>query len=235
MINIPPGQPVFSMDVECVATGVQHNARSVAQVALVDEWSRPVFNAYIKQDAPVSSYIYELTGLTEQILNQYGLPLGTVTYGMVCMNALAFPSHAWNIHACLYCVAEAMAHLRAHLSPSAVLVGQSIQKDVQWLQLCEGVDYHSLVDLSGLFRVWNPSRDDFTNFSQDHCARVWIGIGDRSQHNAVTDAAISMSLFNAYRTLQWDPDRLEQMQKRTLSAPRVPGFSALYPTIDGCW
>ena len=78
MINIPPGQPVFSMDVECVATGVQHNARSVAQVALVDEWSRPVFNAYIKQDAPVSSYIYELTGLTEQILNQYGLPLGKV-------------------------------------------------------------------------------------------------------------------------------------------------------------
>jgi hypothetical protein len=128
-----------------------------------------------------------------------------------------------------------MAHLRAHLSPNAVLVGQSIQKDVQWLQLSEGVDYHSLVDLSGLFRVWNPSRDDFTNFSQDHCARVWIGIGDRSQHNAVTDAAISMSLFNAYRTLQWDPDRLEQMQKRTLSAPRVPGFSALYPTIDGCW
>lgn len=78
MINIPPGQPVFSMDVECVATGVQHNARSVAQVALVDEWTRPVFNAYIKQDAPVSSYIYELTGLTEQILNQYGLPLGKV-------------------------------------------------------------------------------------------------------------------------------------------------------------
>jgi hypothetical protein len=76
LINIPPGQPVFSIDVECVATGVQHNARSIAQVALVDEWSRPVFNTYIKQDIPVHSYIYELTGLTKEVLDEHGLPLG---------------------------------------------------------------------------------------------------------------------------------------------------------------
>lgn len=128
-----------------------------------------------------------------------------------------------------------MAHLRAHLSPNAILVGQSIHKDVQWLQLAEGVDYHSLIDLSGLFRVWNPARGEYTNFSQDHCAKVWIGVGDRTQHNAITDAAISMSLFNAYRTVQWDAERMYQMQMATLSAPRVPGFSALYPVIDGCW
>eukprot|EP01032_Pedospumella_encystans_P011797 gene11797-13692_t len=205
IINIPPGQPIFSIDVECVATGVQHNARSVAQVALVDEWSRPVFNTYIKQDMPVLSHIYELTGLTKEILDQHGLPL-----------------------------AEAMAYLRSHLSPNAILVGQSIQKDVQWLQLAEGVDYHSLIDLSGLFRVWNPARNEYTNFSQDHCAKVWIGVGDRTQHNAITDAAISMSLFNAYRTVQWDSGRLMEMQMATLNAPRVPGFSALFPVIDGC-
>lgn len=33
-VNIPPGHAVFSIDVECVATGVQHNSRSIAQVAL---------------------------------------------------------------------------------------------------------------------------------------------------------------------------------------------------------
>lgn len=33
-VQTPPGHPIFSIDVECVATGVQHNARSVAQVAL---------------------------------------------------------------------------------------------------------------------------------------------------------------------------------------------------------
>jgi hypothetical protein len=32
LINLPPGHPVYSIDVECVATGVQHNARSIAQV-----------------------------------------------------------------------------------------------------------------------------------------------------------------------------------------------------------
>lgn len=128
-----------------------------------------------------------------------------------------------------------MAYLRSHLSPDAILVGQSIQKDVQWLQLAEGVDYHSLIDLSGLFRVWNPARNEYTNFSQDHCAKVWIGVGDRTQHNAITDAAISMSLFNAYRTVQWDSGRLMEMQMATLNAPRVPGFSALFPVVDGCW
>ena len=50
-------------------------------------------------------------------------------------------------------IAEAMAQLRSFLSPNAVLVGQSIQKDVQWLQLVQGIDYHSLVNLSELFKV----------------------------------------------------------------------------------
>ena len=76
LINLPAGHPVYSIDVECVATGVQHNARSIAQVALVDEWSRPVFSVLIKQDMPVLSYITELTGLTKEILDAHGLPLG---------------------------------------------------------------------------------------------------------------------------------------------------------------
>lgn len=75
-INIPPNHQVFSIDVECVATGVQHNSRSVAQVALVDEWCRPVFNAFIKQDKPVVSYLTPLTGLTQETLDKYGMPLG---------------------------------------------------------------------------------------------------------------------------------------------------------------
>jgi hypothetical protein len=62
--------------VECVATGVQHNARSVAQVALVDEWGRPIFNVLIKQEKPVASYLTPLTGLTKEAIDSYGLPLG---------------------------------------------------------------------------------------------------------------------------------------------------------------
>ena len=95
IVQVPPGHPVFCIDVECVATGqgpslqaprcatlthlpagVSHNARSVAQVALVDEWGRPVFNVFVKQDLPVSSYITELTGLGKDTLEQYGMPMG---------------------------------------------------------------------------------------------------------------------------------------------------------------
>jgi len=196
---------VFSVDVECVATAIHHNARAVAQVAVVDEWSRPVFNVFVKQDMPVSSYITELTGLTKEILDKNGVPL-----------------------------AEALAMLRAHLPPSSILVGQNILKDVQWLQLHEGVDYHSLIDISGLFRVWNPVRNEYTLFSQDHCAKVWLGMEPREHHNAVEDAGISMLLFNAYRMAQWDPQRLYSLQMATLSSPRIPGFSSRFPVVDGC-
>jgi DNA polymerase III epsilon subunit-like protein len=77
-IQVPPGHPLFSIDVECVATGVQHNARAIAHIAVVDEWSRPVFNVYIKPDQPILSYITELTGLTAELLDTHGLPLGIV-------------------------------------------------------------------------------------------------------------------------------------------------------------
>ena len=48
------------------------------------------------------SYITELTGLTKELVDAHGLPL-----------------------------AEALALLRAHLPPTAILVGQNILKDVQ--------------------------------------------------------------------------------------------------------
>jgi hypothetical protein len=153
----------------------------------------------------VLSYITPLTGLTKELIDQHGQPL-----------------------------ADALAMLRSHLSPSAVLVGQNILKDVQWLQLQEGLDYGLLIDLSALFRCWNPSRGEYTGFSQDHCAKVWLGIGDRPNHDAVSDSVISMTLFNMYRSVQHDPNQLQQLQMATMTAPRTLGFSAIHPTVDGC-
>jgi hypothetical protein len=80
-----------------------------------------------------------------------------------------------------------------------LIVGHSIQKDIQWLQLVQGIDFHSFLNLSDLFRVWNPSRGIFTNFSLDHCASVWMSLENRPHHQASEDAIISMSLFNANR------------------------------------
>ena len=206
IINIPPGSaPIFSIDVECVATGTMHNSRSVAQIALVDEWGQPVCNLYIKSVVPVMSYFTKLTGLTKEIIDQYGQSF-----------------------------ADALVMLRSHLPPNAILVGQNIKKDVEWLQLVEGLDFASMIDLTALFRVWNPQRKQYTAFSQDHTAKVWLQVPDREQHDAVSDACISVALFNAYRSIQWDPVRLYQLQMAMLHTPRQPAFSALNPTIDGC-
>jgi hypothetical protein len=129
-----------------------------------------------------------------------------------------------------------MAHLRSYLSPQAILVGHSIHNDVQWLQLAQGMDYSSLINLSDLFRVWNMKHQSFSYFSQDHIASVWLSLpADGRQHNAVADATLAISLFNAYRTYQCDATTMFEMQRRLLISPRIKGFSAYHPVVDGCW
>ena len=48
---------------------------------------------------------------------------------------------------------RALQVLRDHLPPHAILVGQNIGKDVEWLGLKEGVDFHSLMDLVSALNV----------------------------------------------------------------------------------
>ena len=43
-----------------------------------------------------------------------------------------------------------------------------------------------------------------------------------------------MNLFNAYRSIQYDPMNLQYLQQQTLIAVRTPGFGARFPEIDGC-
>lgn len=62
-----------------------------------------------------------LTGLTKETLDHYGQPLE-----------------------------QALATLRAHLPKTAIIVGQNIRKDIEWLGLKEGTDYGSLIDLVSL-------------------------------------------------------------------------------------
>lgn len=170
----------MSIDVECVATGTKHNDRAVAQIALVDQarspvsaaipcqhtvlthdsacclvlrspsllqFETPILNLYIKPEAPVVSYLTPLTGLTADLLEQHGTSL-----------------------------AIALATLRQALPKTAVLVGQNVRTDVVWLGLQERVDFAGMMDLAGLFRVFNPQYNSWSVFGQDHLARVLLGI-----------------------------------------------------------
>ena len=70
----------------------------------------------------------------------------------------------------------ALIDLRSALPKNAVLVGTNIRADVQWLGLKEGVDFASMIDLSGLFRVWNEQYKSWSQFAQDHVAKRLLGV-----------------------------------------------------------
>jgi len=199
--------PHYSIDVECVATGPQHHDRDIAQIGMVNSQCEVLYNAYVKPEKPVVSYLEPLTGLSAELIEQQGIP-----------------------------VEDAKQKLRELLPKNAILVGQNIGKDVEWLGLERGVDFVDCVDLATLFRVWNDGRGGWTMFSQLHVAATWLGeVQDPEKpHDAVGDATISMRLFHAYTQVQNNPEQHTALQQATISAPRVPSFAMQYPTYQGC-
>eukprot|EP00889_Picochlorum_renovo_P001352 jgi/Picre1/28382/NNA_003787.t1 len=159
----------FSIDVECVAVGTDHNARSVAQISLVNQFEQVLLNLYVRQEAHVVSYLTPLTGLSKEILDTQGIPL----------------SHALHL-------------LRTMLPKDAILVGQNISKDVEWLGLKYGQDFQELKDLTGLFRVLNPKYNSYSVFSQDHLVKTLLNWDVSGNHDAVGDAIKSIRLYHLY-------------------------------------
>lgn len=70
----------------------------------------------------------------------------------------------------------ALGMLRAVLPPTAILVGMNIRKDIEWLGLVEERDYAQCIDLSDLFRVWNPAKGSYTYFGLDHITATWLNM-----------------------------------------------------------
>jgi hypothetical protein len=120
-------EKIFSIDVECVATGTQHNDRATAQIALVNANAEVILNVVVKPSSTIVSYLTPLTGLDKHIMDEKGIS-----------------------------IEDAMTQLRQALPKDAVLVGQNIMKDVEWLGLQRGVDFGGMLDLAGLLRCWNP-------------------------------------------------------------------------------
>lgn len=164
---------------------------------------------------PVVSYLTPLTGLTRAVVEQRGVPLE-----------------------------RALAALRQALPATAVLVGQNIMQDVRWLGLVEGRDFASLVDLAGLFRVFNPKFNSFSLWSQDHLASVLLGwpAGEGVAHDAAGDAAKSMRLFALHAELKrrsigagngatrtaW-----EEAEQALLESRPTSSFAKRHPVFEG--
>ena len=205
IIPVLPQGPVYCIDVECAATGTGHNDREMIQIGLVDSNETVLCNLYVTPDKAVVSYLTPLTGINAELIAQYGMPK-----------------------------VQALAALKACLPPNAIIVGQNISTDIKWLELQEGRDFGSLVDLVGLFRTWNERYKSFSYFGLEHEVSMLLGINDAGQaHNAVTDAIKSMRLFNLYLSLQADPASMEAVRRKLLSQQPAPSFARLNPTFEG--
>jgi len=144
-----------------------------------------------------------LTGLSEEILS-HGIPLE-----------------------------QALKMGRSVLPKNAILVGQNILKDVEWLNLEENNDFAGMLDLAGLWRVFNPKYRNYSYFSLHHKAKCLLGYQHTGAHHAVTDAIISIQLFNFYRQLEPYPVQMAQAHRLLLNTPVDDSFAKVNAVYDG--
>jgi len=204
-VPVQPGPPpYYALDVECIATGPRHDQRAVGQIALLDQFERVQLNLYVRPTEKVASYLPALTGLSEEVCNTRGIPLDL-----------------------------AIQYVKAHLPANAILVGQGILKDVQWLGLEEGKDFGGLMDLAGLWRTFNPKFKNYSYFSLHHKSKCILGIEQQEPHSPVIDAQLSIRLFNVYKTLEQTPDQLQRAHEIMLTTPVSESFAAKNPVYEG--
>ncbi|OQR86268.1 hypothetical protein ACHHYP_10797 [Achlya hypogyna] len=202
--------PFFAVDVECVATGTGYADRDVARIAIVSENELTIFDAYVKPTKPVVSYLTQLTGITAS-----GSHL----------------EHAQPLN-------EVLTNLKAILPKNCVLVGQSVDKDVAWLQLKPNEDFREIFDVATLFRMphttlQNPSTP-YRYFSLRHVVKYLLDESiQESDHDPVVDAIYAMKVFKRYRHLHESPEHRRAVLETLAKTPQTPSFAKRHPVIDG--
>ena len=137
----------FCIDVEAVATGRGHSDRAPCLVAVMDKDERVLLRKTIKVDKPIVSYLTPLTGIGPRDL-------------------LASESYE-----------EVVRQVKALLGRDAVLVGQCVNSDIKRMQLEEGKDYASTVELCDLFKTYNSRYNNYSFFSLAHEANMLLSEG----------------------------------------------------------
>ena len=150
----------IALDVECVATGKRHDDRDVCLVAVVDYNENVIFKKKVNPEKPIVSYITPLTGLKQGDLDD-GERLSDV-----------------------------LRDVKSVLGPDVVLVGQRVKIDIKWLQLEEGKDYDSIIDLAEIFKVYSHRYSDYTYYSLSHISNTLISPG--RQFNALNKLALAI-------------------------------------------
>lgn len=196
----------ISIDVECIASGTRHWDRVPAKVSVVDQHERIVFDSCIMPPAAPVSYLTRLTGLTQN--DFVNVPPLEQVVGMLRAQQL--------------------------FAPDVILVGQSIEGDIKWLGLQQGVDYAGAYDLAELFSIPTKpgSKFPFIKFSLRHEVLHLLEIDiQETVHSPAMDALYSMKLFNRYANA--DENYLRAVKDTLRRAPKKPSFAKENPVVDG--
>ena len=120
-------------------------------------------------------------------------------------------------------------------SRTAILVGQNVSKDIEWLGLREGEDFKGVVDLCGVWRTWNPKFSTYSVYSQDHLVRRLLQgqLELNEKHCAEGDSVKSMKLFQLWRELHHAPEKLQREKEKLLEGTPEPSFAKRFPTFEG--
>lgn len=137
----------MSVDVECVATGIRHDAREVCFVAVVDAEENVLLSKKVKPESPVVSYLTPLTGVHKGDLDD-GARLSDV-----------------------------VRQVKSLLGRDVVLVGQGVESDITRLNLKLGEDYADAVDLGQMFKAYNQRYRNMSFFSLSHEANTLLRSG----------------------------------------------------------
>ena len=200
----------YSIDVECVAIGWGDRDRGVARVALVGPDEEVLFDKFVRPDKTVTSYLTPLTGITAKDLDDAD-SLDVVR-----------------------------GELKQVLPKDAIVVGQSIQHDIDWISLVKGEDFADAYDISSLFATMvsdKNGRSRVIRFSLRHEVlhlRGFEGAGTDIQagaHSPVTDALFSLRLYHTF--VNKGAADMAVARQSLLTAPRTQPFWRTTPYLDG--
>lgn len=227
--------PFYSIDVECIATGVGYanRFRYPCRVALVEGENNILLDMVVrpKDVNAVVSYLTPLTGMTKDDCIIRGRSLE-----------------------------EVIQRVKELLPSNAILIGQAINHDITWLNLQKGKDFKDSFDISVMFRQALPDKrsiniikndsakkglDDseiealltpipiyYRIFSLRHTCIHLLNVDIQDGiHNPVKDAKYSLILFNKYHRAA--PSLLRAVRDTLNRAPLTPSFSSLNPVVDG--
>eukprot|EP01114_Cavostelium_apophysatum_P015669 TRINITY_DN4320_c0_g1_i1.p1 TRINITY_DN4320_c0_g1~~TRINITY_DN4320_c0_g1_i1.p1 ORF type:complete len:554 (-),score=94.19 TRINITY_DN4320_c0_g1_i1:63-1724(-) len=165
------------------------------KIALVDQAENVLMDTFVNPSARVVDYLTAIHGIKLEDLDR-----------------------APSLESCL-------AKLRAILSRDSVLVGQSIDKDIDFLKLKKGVDFGDSIDIALFFALTPDAAISSTiprRFTLEQTVRHLLSEKEFQAHNPVEDAKYAMRLFLQFKDSPSKREEAKMILRRQICPEKPP-------------